>query len=137
MLGHWDARADVSLVALIRHLAVYTELRFGLRLDAQYVAAHTGEPGNEIADHLAGRAAQGNPLTDLSDWYDMMNCPHFRDRAAWFWLLYSTQTISWWDGDELCLPGAASTRPPLDIIPCSTGQTDANPMPTRRRVPLT
>ena len=122
-LGRWDAKADASLAALVRHLTVYSEHRFAIRILAHHVAAHTGEVGNEIADNLAGRAAQGNPISDLSHWLALTDDAQFRQHAAWFWLLYNFQICTWWDGDDLCLPQAAQTTPPINVLPCSLSET--------------
>eukprot|EP00435_Cladocopium_sp_Y103_P045355 s3048_g13.t1 len=55
LIGEWNAVADVHAAALLRHLVVYCEYRFAIRISAWYVAAHTGDPGNELADAIANR----------------------------------------------------------------------------------
>lgn len=119
IIGKWDAVADAGLAALLRHLVVYAEHRFHLRLCSQYVAAHTGEVGNEIVDSLANQAAQGNPLMDLSAWYGLMNDFNFRQHAAWFWTLYSPQLCEWWVDGFFRLPCRPSTSPTLAVLPHS------------------
>ena len=86
------------------------------------MAAHTGIIGNEIADQLAGHAARGHPLHDLTQWIALMDAHAFRAHAAWFWILYSRQFCAWWNDDSLCLPIEAATSPTTDILPCSRQQ---------------
>eukprot|EP00435_Cladocopium_sp_Y103_P046937 s2101_g13.t1 len=90
LTGRWNANADVRAVALMRHLAVYCERRFNLELSTWHVSAHTGDVGNELADVLAGLAADQKPLLDLHDWFVRLH---------------------------LCLPSQASTTPSLDVLP--------------------
>jgi len=86
-------------------------------LQSQYVKAHSGVIGNEIADSLAGDAAEGKPLADLSQWLaDMMDAT-FCSAIAWFWTLYSPQFQGWHHTTSLCLPQQADTRPTLDVLP--------------------
>ena len=117
--GKWNANADMALAALMRHLTVYAEHRFHCRVQTQYVAAHRGDPGNELADSLAGEAAVGNPLADLTPWITAITMPTFCDAAAWFWLLYSQQFAAWWTDSDLCLPATTATEPTSDLLPTS------------------
>jgi ribonuclease HI len=119
--GKWNANADIALAALLRHLTVYAEHRFRCRVQTQYVAAHRGDPGNELADALAGEAANGKPLADLTPWLTAITQPAFCEAAAWFWLLYSPQFTPWWTGSDLCLPAATETTPTSGLLP-STGE---------------
>ena len=75
-----------STVSVLRHLVLYAEHRFRCRLDTHYVAAHQGDPGNELADQLAGEAANGHPLADLQPWLVTLADPAFQQAAAWFWM---------------------------------------------------
>ena len=87
--GKWNAVADVPIAALLRHLVVYCEHHFLVKVQTQYVAAHTGDIGIELVDALASRAAAGQPLSDLSGWLTMILQVDFRNAAAWFWILHS------------------------------------------------
>ena len=115
--GQWNAHADENLAALVRHLTVYIEQRFACRLRNQYVKAHSGIVGNEIADSLAGDAAEGKPLSDLSPWLSDMMQSDFRAAAAWFWTFYSQQFQGWHDVSGLNLPQHAETSPTPSILP--------------------
>ena len=125
--GKWNANADTALAALMRHLTVYAEHRFQCRVQTQYVAAHRGDPGNELADGLAGEAAIGNPLADLTPWLMAITHHEFCDAAAWFWLLFSQHFTPWWRGSDLCLPATAVTTPTSALLPSSCNE-DAAPL---------
>lgn len=115
--GRWNATAEVRIVALVRHLTVYLEHRFGCTVQTQYVAAHRGDLGNELVDGLAGEAATGHPLSDLAPWLASVLNEDFGKAAAWFWLLYCPQFASWWQGENLCLPLTATTQPTKKVLP--------------------
>ena len=117
LIGAWHARADVPAASLLRHLAIYSELRFRICLRTRYVAAHRGEPGNELVDRLAGIAAHDQPHLPSEEWFSQVLSPSFGQAAAWFWTIFSPQFTDWWQGTHLCLPGAANTMPPSDILP--------------------
>eukprot|EP00435_Cladocopium_sp_Y103_P063298 s367_g24.t2 len=117
LLGQWHASADVSAVAVMRHLAVYCERRFQIELEARHIPAHTGDVGNELADSLASLAADHRPLQDLHVWFSQTLSTDFGRVAAWFWVLFEPNYASWWRGLCFGFPNAASTRPSLDILP--------------------
>eukprot|EP00435_Cladocopium_sp_Y103_P043307 s1767_g12.t1 len=123
LTGHWHANADVRAVALMRHLAVYCERRFNLELSTRHVSAHTGDVGNELADVLAGLAADQKPLMDLHDWFVRVLSLEFGQAAAWFWLFFDAKFASWWTDLCLCLPNQASTAPSIDVLPTTSSPT--------------
>eukprot|EP00435_Cladocopium_sp_Y103_P066207 s321_g28.t1 len=120
LLGQWHALADVRAAALMRHLAVYCEHRFGVVIATAYVAAHAGDVGNELVDVLAGLAAESKPLQDLTEWFDSLLTPAFGQAAAWFWVLHCHHFHFWWHGTCLCLPAVASTHPSADVLPTTS-----------------
>ena len=117
LTGRWHAHADSALVSVLRHLVLYTEHRFRCQLCTCYVAAHQGEPGNELADQLAGEAASGHPLADLQHWFDTIVDPAFQQAVAWFWLPFCARFRTWWTGTSMCLPSMATTKPSLAVLP--------------------
>ena len=117
LFGHWNSHADFRLAGLGRHLLVYAEHRFGGTWTTHYIAAHKGDIGNEIADSLAGAAAEGRALSDLNQWHAHVVDPNFCKAAAWFWTFYSRHLADWWDGMDICLPLQAATSPTEALLP--------------------
>ncbi|CAL1146566.1 unnamed protein product, partial [Cladocopium goreaui] len=117
IIGNWNAHADFCTARLARHLLVYAEHRFGKKWTSHYTAAHRGDIGNEIADTLAGDAAEGRPLSDLQQWQDVLFDPSFATHAAWFWTFYSEAIKSWWRNGDICLPLEADGPPAADVLP--------------------
>lgn len=117
IFGNWNAKADFPIAGIGRHLLIYAEHRFGSQWTTHYVAGHTGDLGNELADGIAGLAAEGRPIGDADLWLQFILAPHFSQHVAWFWLFYSQQFSSWWDGLDLCLPHRPTGPPSIDALP--------------------
>lgn len=115
--GHWNSCANFRLAGLARHLLVYAEHRFGGKWTTHYIAAHKGDTGNEIADSLAGDAAEGHALSDLTQWHEHIVDLQFCKAAAWFWTFYCQQLAEWWNGPDICLPLQAATSPTDELLP--------------------
>eukprot|EP00435_Cladocopium_sp_Y103_P010026 s2501_g2.t1 len=117
LTGQWNANADVRAAALLRHLAVYCEHRFQVCIETAYVAAHTGDVGNELVDSLANLAADSDALHDLQPWLSRVLESEFGQAAAWFWVFFCRHFQDWWDGYRFGLPYCAATQPSLDVLP--------------------
>ena len=64
LTGRWHAHADsTTRRSFAAPWSSMPSTDFAASLDTHYVAAHQGEPGNELADQLAGEAAAGHPLS--------------------------------------------------------------------------
>jgi ribonuclease HI len=120
IFGQWHANADFHIAGIGRHLLIYAEHRFRNTWTTQYVAGHQGDIGNELADSIAGIAADGHPCGDTDVWFRTILAPSFGQQAAWFWLLYSPQFQQWWDGLDLCLPSQPTSTPTAAVLPLST-----------------
>ena len=86
IFGNWNAKADFLVAGIGRHLLIYAEHRFGNTWTTQYVAGHQGDIGNELADRIAGFAAESNPIGDANEWLQAILEPQFGQQAAWFWI---------------------------------------------------
>ena len=117
IFGNWNAKADFHIAGIGRHLLIYAEHRFGSQWTTQYVAGHQGDVGNELADGIAGLAAEGRIIGDAHLWLQLILAPQFGQHVAWFWLFYSQQFASWWDGLDLCLPHRPMSSPPISALP--------------------
>ena len=117
IFGNWNAKADFLVAGIGRHLLIYAEHRFGNTWTTQYVAGHQGDIGNELADRVAGLAAEGNPTGDANEWLQAILAPQFGQQVAWFWIFYSPQFQDWWDGLDLCLPHQPTSLPSQEVLP--------------------
>ena len=126
IFGQWNANADFHIAGIGRHLLIYAEHRFGNPWITQYVAGHQGDIGNELADSIAGLAADGHPSGDANDWLQTILAPTFGQQAAWFWLFYSPQFQHWWDGLDLCLPSQPTSSPTTAVLPMQKTQAETS-----------
>ena len=72
--GSWAAFKRTTTGRLLRALSQCIDSRFSQKLRGQHVSGHTGEPGNEIVDHLALSAAKGKASDDLNN--NKTQAPH-------------------------------------------------------------
>eukprot|EP00438_Fugacium_kawagutii_P008387 Skav236653 [mRNA] locus=scaffold691:264633:270341:- [translate_table: standard] len=102
--GQWKAVQHPRGAHLLRALIRLLECRFGVVIRHEHVFAHSGDPGNEAADVLAGAAAQGYPLHDWTHFFQFSLRHDFVLAAEWCWQLFHCPLDAWWDGTMLCLP---------------------------------
>ena len=120
-VGTWACRSHPELGKAVRHLVHLTERRFDFSFQTHHVYGHCGDPGNEIVDTLAKRAAEGKATTDLRDFISFQMTERFLRSAEWFWFLFRTDLHCFWSEKSLKLPAKPSTSPAVDLLDCTEG----------------
>ena len=120
--GLWKSTRAIHACHLARSILRLCESRFQVECQHFFSPGHSGEPGNELVDTLAGCAAQGYPLQDWQHFFTFSQKPDFVLALEWSWMLFQR-----WDGthfertDWVC-PAKPSTRPVPSVLP--TNQTE-------------
>lgn len=88
LLGNWACHQAPVEAKTLRSLASLFQFRFDVRIQGQHVRGHSGEPGNELADVLAGQASKGLELSNFQSFLDYVCTEEFATTADWFWMLF-------------------------------------------------
>eukprot|EP00435_Cladocopium_sp_Y103_P011810 s1660_g3.t1 len=102
--GKWQCHAAPLCGNFLRNIHLLLEARFGCTPQSWHVKGHSGDPGNELVDTLAGEAAIGCPLLDTTFWFQRIAETSFSASAMWFWALFAPDFAPFWHGHELRLP---------------------------------
>ena len=76
---------------------------------------NAGDPGNELVDVLARRAASGQALHSLDAWISDVARPGFATNVAWFWALFNKDFAPYWKEHHLVLP-LPNSKPRQDLL---------------------
>ena len=94
--GNLDEPFFVSARAMV-HLI---QTQFNLEIEFKKEAAHSGNPGNEMADDLAN---EGRNLP-VNDFWTMLCSPQALQLLPWIWILHDVTLQPFFDKDSLCIP---------------------------------
>eukprot|EP00438_Fugacium_kawagutii_P008110 Skav222131 [mRNA] locus=scaffold1181:832493:837477:+ [translate_table: standard] len=102
--GKWSGYGHPKAVKALRALVRLCEQRFGVDIAHSYVAAHSGDPGNEGVDTLAQAAARCDALDDWGHFLRYVSTRSYSSLMESFWLLFRSVPDVHWDGTDLCYP---------------------------------
>jgi ribonuclease HI len=122
--GDWASVSHPTLGRCLRSFVLLIEQCFAVKLHYQHVRGHTGEPGNELVDHLANEARRSGGLTPFVDWLVDVTAKDFVRNLSWTWILFDSAFDKQWRGVDLCLPGPASCPTPAVMPMTSPTQAD-------------
>ena len=114
--GHWGGLKHKTITTACQNLIHYYNYRYGVVVNSCHVAAHTGHPGNELANTVA-EAARKQHITGIPS-----PIAHYalqgRDFPAldWVWALWKPEWVPYWNGLWLHLPAAPATRAQPDVF---------------------
>jgi len=122
--GSWQVWSQPRMGQFLRSLHRWIERKFQVTLHHKHVAAHQGEPGNELVDCLAYQAAGGYPLHDLRTWIDEVTKPDFVEAVEWIWYLFKPDVR--WNGNQIVFPAGPLTQPDASVLPTITPQVETS-----------
>ena len=114
MEGTWAAKVDVTHGHCLRAIVKLIETRFEILCQYEHVPGHKGDPGNEMVDEVAKRAAAGETLHDWTGFAEILKQRTFQQTMGWFWICFDPQWAKQIDSSDLCLPMWPSTQPTVD-----------------------
>ena len=118
-VGNWEARRAPNLFTFMRSMSLLIEHRFHVRIQHHHIYGHTGEPGNEIVDVLAGQAGRGHALIDADHFLAWIQRADFTDGFSWSWFPFRSDVELNWDHMRLVLPAKPTSVPPASVLPVS------------------
>ena len=118
--GSWQIWSQPRMGQFLRSLHRSIESRFGVNLRHQHIKAHAGEPGNELVDCLAYRAAAGEALHDFQPWLKCVSGQEFVNAADWVWYLFRSDLC--WEGHKVIFPAGPATVPDTGVFPAQLVQ---------------
>ena len=116
-VGNWEARRSPTLFAFMRSMVLLIEHRFHVQIQHHHIYGHSGEPGNEIVDVLAGQAGRGHPLIDADHFLAWVQRKDFITDFSWAWFPFRSDVTLDWDHLRLVLPAQPSTVPSDKVLP--------------------
>ena len=133
--GQWSRVQYPTCGRCMRDLALLIESRFQVQLRYQHIKGHSGHPGNELVDTLAGRARQDGGLTPVEDWISELFQPTFVQQMDWMWMLFAPEFVHQWDGHDLQFTGPATIPDPA-LVPVQSTTPKEDEPPSMARVVL-
>ena len=115
LLGNWACHQAPVEAKVLRSIVSLLQFRFDVRILGQHVRGHSGEPGNELVDVLAGQASKGFELSNFQSFLDFVCNEEFAASADWFWMLFRQDLL--WRGQEVSFPATPTTTPDEECIP--------------------
>eukprot|EP00435_Cladocopium_sp_Y103_P051685 s421_g16.t1 len=112
--GLWHCFCHPVLGTVLRNIHRLIESRFHANIWHWHVRGHSGHPGNELADFLAGHA-HGSDATSTTHWLTTITKPQFGRASGWFWILFDQQYTGMWDQHQIRFP-APTTMPEADLL---------------------
>ena len=116
-VGNWEARRSPTLFAFMRSMVLLIEHRFHVQIQHHHIYGHSGEPGNEIVDALAGQAGRGHPLIEADHFLAWVQCKDFISDFSWAWFPFRSDVTLDWDHLRLVLPAQPSTMSSDKVLP--------------------
>ena len=118
--GLWHAHRRQHHAHLLRSLVKLIETLFHSRCIFQFIPSHTGDPGNELVDIIAGQASLGFPLHDWSPFFGTVLQKDFIRTSEWLWILFDPQWIPHRCQTALLFPVKPLTTPEATCLPLSS-----------------
>ena len=121
LLGNWASHKAPTDARILRSLVSLISTRFGVSVLGEHIPSHRGEPGNELADVLAGQASKGRSLHDFRPFLDFICTSEFAGTADWFWMLFRDDLC--WQGHNMIFPAVPTTCPTAECMPADDSST--------------
>ena len=107
--GHWGGSKHKSITTTCQNLIHYYNYRYGVMVNSCHVVAHSGHPGNELANTIA-EAARKQHITGIPSpaAQHVLQGKEF-PALDWAWALWKPEWTPYWKGLWLHLPAAPTT----------------------------
>ena len=106
--GHWGGLKHKSITTTCQNLIHYYNYRYGVVVNSCHVVAHSGHPGNELANTIA-EAARKQHLTGIPSPTAQRVLQEKDPALEWAWALWKPEWVPYWKGPRLHLPAAPAT----------------------------
>eukprot|EP00438_Fugacium_kawagutii_P019842 Skav227937 [mRNA] locus=scaffold146:464374:475885:- [translate_table: standard] len=117
--GHWEGARHKHLVHALRNVRRLLEKAFFVTPGDIHTQGHSGNPGNELVDECARRAAAGTPFHNFDDFFDLILSRDHTTAIAWIWALFDPQLAVDWTTQTWSLPTSPTTTFDVAISTCA------------------